>query len=460
MALPPELLQAVSAPGGGKIALVIGAGCSVEQPTNIPVSRVCSNEIHRRLIDDGVLQDGDCANSDDLSALADAVFSKRNSQRDVVERLCEKYGLKLATPNQGYWIAAALLCEGAIASVVTLNYDLALSTALSALGADKIVGVVERPEDLPHQKTINVYYLHRNANATDPELWVLRTSVLTVEWKGHWEPIVAAKVLVAPVVVFAGLGTPVAVLIESARLIRNALPGTTKVYQADPGDIVDSKFFQALSLDPSMYIKFGWGQLMEALSQRLSKEQIVQLEQAAKRKIREDNLTNEDIAGLLSALQALGIVKFGKLRANWLLHDKPYRPFEADTHGLLGDLLLALATMARVSGAEAVILDDGSVEFRRDGRVAASFLIASGCGHRGRQAVEAAVQSRRSEYRNCPAVLVGGTSASWTTPPTPPKDIVQGDVSKQDILRGPMSLPLLHISELRENHDLIRQVVP
>jgi hypothetical protein len=279
MALPPELLQAVSAPGGGRIALVIGAGCSVEQPTNIPVSRVCSNEIHRRLIDDGVLQNGDCADPDDLSALADAVFNKRNSQRDVVERLREQYGLKLATPNQGYWIAAALLCEGAIASVVTLNYDLALSTALSALGADKIVGVVERPEDLPYQKTINVYYLHRNANATDPDLWVLRTSALTVEWKGHWEQIIAAKVLVAPVVVFAGLGTPVAVLIESARLIRNALPVTTKVYQADPGDIESSKFFKALSLDPCMYIKSGWGQLMDALSQRLSKEQIVQLEQ-------------------------------------------------------------------------------------------------------------------------------------------------------------------------------------
>jgi|SRR5438034_2307233 len=295
MALPPELLQAVSSPGGGKIALVLGAGCSVEAPTNIPVSSDCSNEIHRRLVDDGVLQNGDCSNPGDLSVLADAVFSKRNSQRDVVERLRDQYGLKLATPNQGYWIAAALLCEGAISSVVTLNYDLALSTALSALGADKIVGVVERPEDLPHQKTINVYYLHRNANAADPELWVLRTSALNVEWKGHWEPIIATKVLAAPVVVFAGLGTPVAVLIESTKLLRNALPGTTKLYQADPGNIADSKFFQALSLDPAVYIQCGWGQLMEALSQRLLKEQITQLEKAVERKIREDNLTTEDI---------------------------------------------------------------------------------------------------------------------------------------------------------------------
>jgi hypothetical protein len=343
--------------------------------------------------------------------------------------------------------------------VVTLNYDLALSTALSELGADKI-GVVEGPDDLPHQKTINVYYLHRNANAADPESWVLRTSALNVEWKGHWEPIIATKVLAAPVVVFAGLGTPVAVLIESTKLLRNALPGTTKLYLADPGNMADSMFFQALALDPSVYIPRGWGQLMDELSHRLSKEQIAQLDQAVTRKINEDGLTNENITGLLSALQTLGIVKFGKLRADWLLHDKPYRPFEASTPGLLADLLLALATMARVSGAEAVILDDGSVEFRRDGRVAASFVIASGCGHRGRQAVEAAVQLRRSQYRNCQAVLVGGTSASWATPPTPPKDIIQGDASKQDILRGPMSLPLHHISELRDNHDLIRQVVP
>src|SRR5690242_18182891 len=142
MPLPPELLQAVSSPGGGKVALVLGAGCSVEPPTNIPVSGVCSTEIHRCLVADGILQNGECVDPADLSAVADAVFNKRNSQRDVVERLRDQFGLKLATPNDGYWIAAALLCEGVISSVVTLNYDLALSTALSELGADKIVGVV------------------------------------------------------------------------------------------------------------------------------------------------------------------------------------------------------------------------------------------------------------------------------------------------------------------------------
>lgn len=461
MPLPPELLQAVSSPGGGKIALVLGAGCSVEPPTNIPVSRVCSKEIHRHLIADGILQNGDCANPEDLSALADAVFMKRNSQRDVVERLRDQYGLKLATPNDGYWIAAALLCEGVISSVVTLNYDLALSTALSELGAGKIVGVVERPEDLAHQKTINLYYLHRNANATDPELWVLRTAALNVEWKGHWEPIIANKVLAAPVVLFAGLGTPVAVLIESTKLLRAALPPVTKLYLADIGDMASSKFFQALGLDAAHYIPSGWGALMEALSKRLLEEQIAKLGQAAVSKTQEDHLPNEDIAALLGALQNMGIVRVGKLRAHWLLYEKPYRVFEESLLGLLADLLLALATMARVSGAEAVIIEDGRVEFKRAGRTVTSFIVASGSGHRGKLAVEAELQKRRMRYLQSPtAALVAGTSASWTTPPTPPKDIVEGEELKNDILRGPTALPLFHVSELRDNHALIQQVVP
>ena len=461
MPLPPELLQAVSSPGGGKIALVLGAGCSVERPTNIPVSSVCSTEIHRCLVADGILRDGDCANPADLSAVADAVFIKRKSQRDVVERLRDQYELKLATPNDGYWIAAALLFEGVISSVVTLNYDLALSIALSELGAGKIVGVVERPEDLVHQKTINLYYLHRNANSADPELWVLRTAALNVEWKDHWEPIIAGKVLAAPVVLFAGLGTPVAVLIESTKLLKAALPALTKLYLADPGDMASCTFFQALVLDASVYIRSAWGDLMEALSKRLLEEQIAKLGQAARRKIQEDNLPNEDIAGLLEALQNMGIVKVGRLRAHWMLYEKPYRIFEENILGLLADLLLALATLARVSGAEAVIIEDGRVEFKRAGRTVTSFIVASGSGHRGKLAVESEVQKRRTKYSQSPtAALVGGTSASWTTAPTPPKDIVEGEESKNDILRGPTAFPLFHISELRDNHRLIQELVP
>ena len=65
-----------------------------------------------------------------------------------------------------------------------------------------------------------------------------------------------------------------------------------------------------------------------ALSKRLLEEQIAKLAQAAVRKTQEDHLPDEDIARLLSALQNMGIVSVGKLRAHWLLYEKPYRVFD------------------------------------------------------------------------------------------------------------------------------------
>jgi hypothetical protein len=109
MPLPAKLLQAVSSPGGGRIALVLGAGCSVEAPTNMPISSRWSNEVHRRLVADGILLNDECTNPEDLSAVADAVFAKHGSQREIVERLRDSRALELATPNEGYLNAPSLL---------------------------------------------------------------------------------------------------------------------------------------------------------------------------------------------------------------------------------------------------------------------------------------------------------------------------------------------------------------
>jgi len=75
MTLPADLLQAISAQGGGKIALVLGAGCSVEAPTNIPVAKELAMEVYRRLLADGVLQVGECLDPNDLSVVTDSVFA-------------------------------------------------------------------------------------------------------------------------------------------------------------------------------------------------------------------------------------------------------------------------------------------------------------------------------------------------------------------------------------------------
>ena len=138
--------------------------------------------------------------------------------------------------------------------------------------------------------------------------------------------------------------------------------------------------------------------------------------------------------------------------------------WEFETHRLLADLLLALAMMARVSGAAVIITENGLVEFQRDDRVVVTYLVASGCGHRSRATVEAAVESRRAQHRSrsvrpC-GVLVGGTSDPWITSATLPADVVRGDSADDDIITGSTSFPLIHISELRSDSSRIHLVVP
>ena len=145
--LPSDLLLAISAAQGGRVVLVTGAGCSAEPPTSLPLARQCAEDAHRRLVEDTILDSGDCMAPEDLSSVADAVFTKRGSQSELVNRLpIEEF--RHAEPNEGHLLAAAMLRERAIGCVVTLNFDLAMSSALSRLGAADVAEIA-RPQELP-----------------------------------------------------------------------------------------------------------------------------------------------------------------------------------------------------------------------------------------------------------------------------------------------------------------------
>jgi hypothetical protein len=99
--IPAALLQAITAEAGGRLALVIGAGCSIEPPTAIPLARELSNDAARKLVMDGVLEEGECANPGDLAALATLVFNKTGSQEALVSRF-PLSRLRMAKANLGY----------------------------------------------------------------------------------------------------------------------------------------------------------------------------------------------------------------------------------------------------------------------------------------------------------------------------------------------------------------------
>ena len=144
-----------------------------------------SDVTHRRLVEDGILSHGECGEPDNLSSVAHIVWSKTGSQCELVLRLpIERF--RQAEPNRGHLLAAAMLYEHALSCVMTLNFDLALSNALSQIGAQGYVIIVSKPEDHGSLGFSNLIYLHRNVEA-DPDLWVLRSSALDENWHDGWE---------------------------------------------------------------------------------------------------------------------------------------------------------------------------------------------------------------------------------------------------------------------------------
>ena len=87
--LPTRLLYAISSKSG-QVSLVLGAGCSSEEPTGLPLSGVLAEDCHRRLVEDGVLTEGAVDNTRDLSSIADVVFGNTGRQQDLVERFLRK----------------------------------------------------------------------------------------------------------------------------------------------------------------------------------------------------------------------------------------------------------------------------------------------------------------------------------------------------------------------------------
>jgi hypothetical protein len=210
MPIPEQLLAAITHPDGGRVVLIVGAGCSKEPPTSLALASEYAETAHQGLVDDGVLTQGSCTSPRDLSSVADAVWTARGRQLELVDRL-PRADFVRAEPNGGYLLAAAMLCEHAVIAVLTLNFDLAMSNALTQLGV-KGVSIIEGPADYGSLGLINVVYLHRNVRA-NPEDWVLRTAALVQEWQNSWQEAVAQRFLNTPVRVFAGLGTPAGVII-------------------------------------------------------------------------------------------------------------------------------------------------------------------------------------------------------------------------------------------------------
>jgi len=449
--LPDHLLQAV-AERSGRITLVVGAGCSLEPPTNLRLSQDYSLDVHTKLVRDGVLTDGQCAAPEDLSAVATAVWAKRESQAEVVTRL-PRTEFRNAKANSGYRVAAALMREGAVSAVLTLNFDLALSDALSDLSAHE-VNVIAGPRATGDLGSSVVVYLHRNVNEADLDQWILRVEALQQQWLEQWEQVLSQRLMSAPVVVFAGLGSPAAVLTETIGWIRQRLdPQQHRAYVVDPA--ATTAFKDALDLSDDAHIRSGWCGFMTLMADRLVTQLDLDLRTACT-SLCDANGWNEELAdvdGLSAAFFERGLVDAGMTRAKWLMRPEEYTHDEPLGRELLADLLLGVGLAHRLTDTTLMIRRDGVAELRKDNRVLAAILPVSGRGTHRWTAIEPTIMGlvkafHPSEKPN--VVLIAGMPDSIPEEVVPPEDVILGE-TLGDVVAGPATPLFIEVDSLR--HD-------
>jgi len=452
MPLPSELLRQIVDPAGGRVSLVTGAGCSKEEPTSLPLASECSQDAHRRLRADNVLK-ADCGDPNDLSCVADDVFAATNGQSALVTRLPVS-PFRNATPNDGHMLAAVLLLEGSVGAVLTLNFDMAFSVALANIGVVNEVSTVVGPEDHDKVGSFNLVYLHRNA-FSDPEQWILRTESLENDWHDAWEEVLTTRLLSTPVTVFAGLGTPAKVLLETARRIKGCLPeNAATAIQVDPSPRVESVFADALEIAEDSYLQMGWVDFMRNLAARVLEEQTASIQSACEDVQTAEGYPTEDTLRTCRSIASKGLVHVGTIRARWTLHRKPYRPSKHIDDKLLAHLILAIAMIEREKDCTARFRENGTVEFVKGGNTVAAILVASGKGVCGWYVMETQLIESRKYWRGGqfdPRVaLVAGIQGGRPVNASPPADIVVGD-ENESIAGIGGGIRMISTDELRQD---------
>jgi hypothetical protein len=448
--LPPDLLAAAAAFGDLRLSLVIGAGCSSEQPTDLALSRELSQRAHERLVDDAVLAAGDCDNPDDLSLLADVVFAKTGSQRELVDRM-DPRRLRDAPPNEGYRCAVALMLEGIVRSVVTLNFDLALNHALAEVGAAGRISTLKGPEDWRLMSGRSIIYLHRNVDC-DPEDLVLRTEQLDQGWRNGWQQIVATAAVSAPVCVFVGLGSRASVWVATTELVRQAL--SSDVYLVGPGTWEASEFAGSLGIDADHYLRLGWGDFMAAIAARTLTEHRRDLVASAAQIADTNGWAREEIDGTLERLLKVGIVRLGQARGQWLRQRREYLPLGNETDNrLAADLLIGVALIEKATASEHRLAADNSVEFTIGDRILGRAVLASGGGVTTGEALSTRVRANlRSSLAldGPPSLVVLGATTAPIGSPAPPADLID-EPPTDDLVSGAFEPRFLTTQELRSN---------
>jgi hypothetical protein len=414
VSLPPSLRQDFADYGGRSITLILGAGCSFDGRTDLPLSKAVSRRVYQELVDDGYLAEESCEDSSDLSEVAEAVFQAMGGLEPIVQRIRQPF--LNVDANEGHQIAAAMMREGIVSCVITLNYDDAMSQALGDVSGREVNEIrgVEMQSDFGEA---NLVYLHGKADAENPNDLVMRTGQLD-EWQGTWKGAIVQSQLIRSSTVFAGLGTRVKVLTETAKKLHSWGSSVSRFCQVDTdpyekenddGELENPPLADAIGIEKKHYISCGWNTFMRKAGKRALMRQIRDLcEECVDLAWNDEKplfgtMSNEEQAHLEERIESylhpdsISFLDLGRLRAQWFLVSEKYTPHNQHLVARwVGRLLLAVDYIARRYDFDQVVfrVSDGSVEFSRSGnpRSVVAHLF-HGCGDKAWSHVDSALTS-------------------------------------------------------------------
>ena len=322
------------------------------------------------------------------------------------------------------------MIEGSIGCIITLNYDKALTVAFAELHA-KGIGQITGSETVEELGTKCVIYLHGNADC-DAEDWILRRSDLDEAWENTWKDLVAGRLASTRCLVFAGLGSPAAILTESVARVRQIDPGAPSVYLVDPSDT--SPFAAALDLPESDMMQMSWCQFMARLAERVVEECCKEIRSAAPGVSTDHGWAIEDgrFDDLVDSLQEAGLRRLGMIRAIWLGrsdpgHSNPYYPDSELTREPMALLLLALGEVLADMRHELSTMSDGRIRVTTVNSIPRSIIGFHGAGVRPWALARHSLQKVIANMSDPPDVVL---ATGFTGPPiedlAPPDSIVHG----------------------------------
>jgi len=320
------------------------------------------------------------------------------------------------------------------------------------VGAQDEVAVIKAPSQLTQLGTSNVVHLHGDADS-EPDEWILRTDQLETAWVDGWQELITTRVMTSPLVVFAGLGSPARVLVESVRRIRQAIDGHVAVH-VDPAPHGTSPFAAAVSVPAEYHVHSGWCDFMRALGARVASEHVNSVRNAMERVLGREGWPDPGSDEILQRLEELGLLELGQLRAGWFLEHRPYMPARVVDPEAVAVLVHGIALAESIAECDAIPHKSGNLELRKENRLIGHLIPVSGRGTRSCATVEASLRTlgrlRMGHGFEPVVVLVTATIGMGGIGVAPPGDLVS-ETAPDSIVAPRREPALIDVDELRAN---------